>query len=113
MLDVLLQLPMGTQNLKETIVANMGFLGQMTGVRETNAAWSEVKKKAAREYPDKFLLDERGALTWNDGTRKMLDRKISTASIKKLNALAEAEGCDVNEMVLRLLRGYSTTKSKS
>ena len=56
MLEILVQLPVGTENLKETIVHHLGLLGQMSASRDINAAWNETKKKAAREYPDKFLL---------------------------------------------------------
>ncbi len=110
MLDVLLQLPSGTQNIKDAITQNMGFFGQMSGVREINAAWSEVKKIAARDYPDRFFLGERGILFWNDGTMKVLDKKISIPNIRKLNSLAEIEGCDINEMITRLIRAYPVKK---
>ena len=106
MLEILIQLPMGTPNLKETIVANMGLLGQMSATRDLNEAWNQTKKKAAKEYPEKFLLDGRKVLLWNDGSVKILDKKISTANFKKLNELAETENCAVNQIVSKLIRHY-------
>ena len=75
MLDILLQLPVGTTNLKETIVANMGLLGQMSATRDINEAWNEAKKKAVRQYPDRFILDDRKVLHWDDGSAEILDKK--------------------------------------
>jgi hypothetical protein len=106
MLDVLLQLPEGTTNMKEVCVANLGLIGAMSTSRDVNAAWDQAKKIAARDYPSRFILDNRKALQWNDGSVKVLDRTISNANYKKLNELAESEGCSVNEMVTRLIRNY-------
>ena len=106
MLEILIQLPMGTTNLKETIVAHMGLLGQMSASRDINEAWNQTKKKAAKEYPEKFILDGRKVLIWNDGSVKILDKKISLANFKKLNELAERESCAVNQIVSKLIRYY-------
>jgi hypothetical protein len=106
MLDVLLQLPTGSTNLKETIVANLGLFGQMAATRDINEAWNQTKKKAAKQYPEKFLLDGRNALTWNDGAAKVVDKEISSANFKKLNDLAGAEGCAVNAVITKLLKAY-------
>ena len=73
MLEILIQLPVGTKDIKETIVGHLGLLGQMSATRDINAAWNETKKKATREYPEKFLLGHRGVLHWNDGSLKVLD----------------------------------------
>jgi hypothetical protein len=89
MLEILIQLPEGATNLKETIVAHLGLLGQMSSTRDINAAWNDAKKRAAREYPEKFMLDGRKVLHWNDGSVKIIDKKISAANFKKLNELAE------------------------
>ena len=62
MLEILVQLPTGTTHLKETVVANLGLLGNMSATRDINAAWNEAKKKAAKEYPEKFILDGRKVL---------------------------------------------------
>jgi hypothetical protein len=43
---------------------------------------------------------------WNDGSRKVLDKSISSANYAKLNALAESEGCTVNQFVSKLLAHY-------
>jgi hypothetical protein len=106
MLEVLMQLPEGTADLKETIVAHLGLLGQMAATRDINAAWTEVKKRAARDYPDKFILDDRKVLHWWDNAPPLLDKKISAANFKKLNELAEQEGCSVNAVVSKMLKVY-------
>jgi hypothetical protein len=106
MLEILFQLPEGTTNLKETIVGHLGLLGQMSPTRDINAAWNDAKKRAAREYPERFVLDGRKVLHWNDGSVKIIDKKISPANFKKLNKLAEKENCAVNEMVSKLIRYY-------
>jgi hypothetical protein len=106
MLEILVQLPVGTVNLKETIVYHLGLMGRMCATRDINSAWNETKKRAAREYPEKFLLDARGVLQWNDGSVTLLDKKISSANFKKLNELAEAESCSVDALVSKLIRNY-------
>ena len=106
MLEILIQLPEGVTNLKETIVAHLGLLGQMSSTRDINAAWNDAKKRAAREYPEKFMLDGRKVLHWNDGSVKILDKKISPANFKKLNDLAEKDNCAVNQIVSKLIRYY-------
>ena len=106
MVEILGQLPMGTPKLKEVVVNNLGLLGQMSATRDLNAAWTAAKKKVAREHPERFVLVGRGALRWNDGSVVELDRKISTANFKKLNALATAEGCSVDRVVTKLIRHY-------
>ena len=106
MFEILLQLPKGTTNLKETIVGHLGLLGQMSPTRDINAAWNDAKKRAAREYPEKFVLDDRKVLHWNDGSLKIIDKKISSTNFKKLNELAEEENCTVNQMISKLIRYY-------
>ena len=110
MLEILIQLPMGTTNLKETIVYNMGHLGQMSATRDINEAWNQTKKKAAREFPEKFVLDK-GILHWNDGSTKVLDKKISTANFQKLNDLADTENCTVNRLISKLIKSYENRKA--
>jgi hypothetical protein len=111
MLEILVQLPTGTTHLKETVVANLGLLGHMSATRDINAAWNEAKKKAAKEYPEKFILDGRKALHWNDGTVKILDKKISSVNFKKLNDLSEIENCSVNQLISKLLKNYQKGKA--
>ncbi len=106
MLEILIQLPMGTTNLKETIVDNMGLLGHMSATRDINEAWNQTRKNAAREYPEKFVLDDRGILHWNDGSTKVLDKTISTANFQKLNDLADIENCSVNKLISKLIKSY-------
>ena len=106
MLEILSRLPIGTQRLRDVVVAHLGTLGQMTPTRDLNTAWNEAKKKAAREYPNRFILGERNMLHWNNGSVKMLDKKISAANFKKLNELATVNGCTVNQLVSKLIRSY-------
>ena len=111
MLEILLQLPVGTRNLKETIIGHLGLLGQMSATRDLNAAWNETKRKAAREYPDEFLLSDRNVLHWNDGSFEPMDKKISSANFRKLNELADAEDCTVNQLVSKLIGHYRKRKA--
>ena len=106
MLEILIQLPEGTTRLKETIVSHLGLLGQMAATRDINVAWNDAKKKAAKEHPDKFILDGRKVLHWNDGSVSVLDRNISTPNFKKLNELAASEDCTVNQLISKLIRNY-------
>ena len=110
MMEILLRLPAGTRDLKEMIVGHLGLLGQMSATRDINAAWNETKKQAARGYPEKFLLGPRGVLHWNDGSRTVLDRTISAVNFRKLNKLAEAKGCPVDQLVSGLIRHYGKRK---
>lgn len=55
MLEVLAQLPGDCEPRKETVVASLGMLGQMSATRDVNAAWNEAKKTAARQYPDRYV----------------------------------------------------------
>jgi hypothetical protein len=112
MLERLLELPDGAKNLKENVTLRLGMVGQLSSSREINAAWNETKKKAAKLHPDKFILDGRGVLHWNDGSLKILDKKISSANFKKLNELAETESCNVNSMVSKLISSYKENKKK-
>lgn len=106
MLEILPQLPVGTQRLKDTVVAHLGTLGQMASTRDLSAAWNEAKKKAAKQNPDKFILDERSVLHWNDLSVAILDKKISAANFNKLNELAQKDGCTVNQLVSKLIKTY-------
>lgn len=106
MLEILVQLPVGTENLKERILPHLGLIGQMSPTRDINAAWNEAKKKAAREFPEKFVLDDRNGLHWNDGCVKVLDKRISAANLRRLNELAAGEACTVDQLVSRLIRRH-------
>jgi len=110
MIEVLLQLPTGSTNLKETIVGHLGLLGQMSSTREIDQAWNQTKKKAAKLHPERFILDSRNALVWNDGTRRLLDKDISLGNFRKLNELAESENCTVNAIVTKLINAYRQAK---
>ena len=106
MLEILLKIPSGTKNLKENIIFQLGLVGRMSTTRDINAAWNETKKKAAKIHSDKFILDNRGSLQWNDGSIKILDQKISNSNFKKLNELAEIEDCSVDSLVSKLISHY-------
>jgi len=112
MLERLLELPDGTKHLKENVTLRLGLVAQLSSVREISAAWNETKKKAAKLHPDRFILEGRGVLRWNDGSVKILDKKISSANFKKLNELAETENCNVNSMVSKLISFYRRNKEK-
>ncbi len=111
MLEILIQLPEGTTNLKETIVGHLGLIGQMSSTRDISAAWNDAKKRAAKEYPEKFIIDDRNVLHWNGGSVKILDKKISSANFKKLNEIAERENSTVNKLVSKLIRYYQKRKA--
>jgi hypothetical protein len=106
MLEILLQLPTGSTNLKDTIVMHLGLMGQMFSTRDIDQAWIQVKKKAAKLHPEKFILDNRNTLLWNDGSVKVIDKDISLANLKKINELANNDGCSANAMVSKLLKAY-------
>jgi hypothetical protein len=112
MLERLLELPDGAKNLKENVTLRLGFIGQLSSTREISAAWNETKKKAAKLHPDRFILDNRDVLHWNDGRVKILDQNISSANFKQLNELANAENCNVNSMVSKLISYYRKSKKK-
>jgi hypothetical protein len=112
MLDILLEFPSGAKNLKDNVTLRLGIIGQMSTTRDINVAWNETKKKAAKLYPDKFILDGRNVLHWNDGSVKVLDKNISSANYKKLNELADTENCNVNAMVSELISYYKKNKKK-
>lgn len=106
MLERLLELPDGVKRLKDNVTLRLGMVGQLSTSREISAAWDEAKQKAAKLHPEKFILDDRGVLHWNDGTIKLMDKAISTANFKKLNELADIEKCNVNTMVTKLISFY-------
>jgi len=111
MLEILLELPFGQKHLKENVVLRLGLIGQVSTTRDINAAWNETKKKAAKLHPGKFILDGRNALHWNDGSIKVLDKKISSANYKKLNELADSENCNVNSMITKMISYYKKHKT--
>ena len=110
MVEILLQLPKGTSNLKEIVIFNLGQYGQMTSVRDLNDVWNQAKRKVAKSNPEKFVLDGRNALHWYDDSVKVPDKKISPANFKKLNELADSNDCSVNAMVSKLIKSYKNKK---
>ena len=111
MLEILLQFPAGTKNLKDNITLRLGSIAQMSATRDINEAWDATKTKAAKLYPDRFLLDKRKVLQWNDGSVRVLDEKISLINFKKLNELAETQNCSVNALVTKLITHFNRRKS--
>ncbi len=111
MLQILLQIPIGTQPLKETVVLRLGQIGQMATIREIDEVWNRIKKKAAKLHPEKFILDNRNALQWHDPSEKQLDKKISPVHFAKLNRLAEAENCSVDALISRLIKAYERERT--
>lgn len=112
MLDILVELPPGSAKLKEQVVARLELVGRMSATRDINDAWNQTKKNAAKLYADKFILDERNVLHWNDGSIIPLDKNISTVNLKKLNDLADMENCNVDKIVSKLIRMYTKDKKK-
>ena len=110
MLQHLLKLPEGTTPIKETVLLQLGSIAAATSARDLGVAWNETKKKAAKKYPDTFILDDRDVLQWNDGTIKILDKKITLTNFKKLNELADSEGINVSKMVTKLINFYKKGK---
>ncbi len=110
MLEILVQLPTGSTNLKEVVVRHIGLLGQMASNRDIDDAWDQAKKEAANLHPERFTLDARKSLKWNDETTKVLDKDISPANFKKLNELASTEGCTVNTIVAKAIKAYKQNK---
>ncbi len=106
MLQVLLQIPIGTQPLKETVVLHLGQIGQMATTREIDEVWNRTKRKAAKLHPENFILDGRNTLQWNDRSGRQLDKNISSANFKKLNKLAEAENCSIDALISELIKTY-------
>jgi len=111
MAEILLQLPEGTSNLKETVIYHLGQYGQMTPIRELNDAGVKQKERLQNQIQKNSYLYGRNALHWNDGSISVLDKKISQANYKKLNELADSEGCSVNAIVSKLIKTYRKTKA--
>lgn len=66
MLEILLELPEGKWNLRESVVDKLEELGELPHRREIDAAWEIVKKKAFKSHSRKFTLDLRKELIWID-----------------------------------------------
>lgn len=77
MFDILMQLPEGTANLKETIVASMGMIGQKSATRDINAAWDMARKMVAREFPSKFVLTSRSSTSWPERQPRPKVKKLT------------------------------------
>ena len=60
----LLQIEPGTPDLKDAVFARMGSTAKMAKVRDLQAAWQTLKRRAARKHPELFLLEGK-TLRWN------------------------------------------------
>lgn len=63
MTRALLSLEAGTPDLKDAVLARLGRDGQMAKVRDIQAAWRTAKRRVAKEYPERFLLEGK-TLRW-------------------------------------------------
>lgn len=63
MTRALLVIGPGTPDLKEAVLARLGRDGRMAKVRDIQAAWHTAKRRAAKEYPDRFLIEGK-VLRW-------------------------------------------------
>jgi len=84
MLEILSEFPPETINLKENVTLRLGLIGEMSTTRDINVAWNEAKKKAANLYPEKFILDGRGVLHWNDGMERIMNKRFQIQIIRSL-----------------------------
>jgi hypothetical protein len=112
MLEKLLENPPGSAKQNEQLVDRLELVGRMKATLDLNDAWNHTKKNAAKLHADKFILDERNVLHWNDGSMNPLDKSISTANFKKLNDLSDMENCSVDKIISKLIRAYSKGKNK-
>ena len=106
---------MGTYTLN-TIAQSLNLTGKIMRFYAKDGGglevWNETKKKAANLYPDKFIIDGKNVLHWNDGSVSVLDKKISNTNFQKLNELADTENCSVNALVSELISNYKKHKRK-
>lgn len=51
-------------------------------------------------------MDDRNILHWNDGSTKVLDKKISTANFISLNELADMKNCSIDKLISELIKYY-------
>ena len=107
MLTKVVNISSESNNIKEETIRVLGDMLRLSSKKEIDAAWNDVKKKAVKEYPEKFILDDRGVLKWNDGSIKNLDKKITLSTYRKLNVLAEKENCSVDKLIGKLIKLYN------
>ena len=55
MMEVLSQLPREAPPSKDVVVQHLGLLGQMSKIRDINAAWNNAKRQIVRERPEALL----------------------------------------------------------
>lgn len=61
--QALLQIEPGTPDMKDAVFIRMGSTAKMSKVRDLQAAWQTLKRRAAREHPERFLLEGK-TLRW-------------------------------------------------
>ncbi len=109
MVEVLSQLPPEATPSKEVVVRHLGLLGQMSKIRDINAAWNSAKRQVVRERPDRFCLDGK-ALRWASDIEDRPREKLSTAGHRKLATLAAKEGMTPDELLSRLISSWRSAK---
>lgn len=57
MMRALLVVEPGTPDIKDAVLALLGRDGQMAKARDIQAAWHTAKRRAAKEHPERFLLE--------------------------------------------------------
>lgn len=63
MTRALLNIETGTPDLKDAVLARLGRDGRMAKARDIQAAWRTAKRRAAKEYPERFLIEGK-VLRW-------------------------------------------------
>lgn len=111
MVEVLLQLSPGAPPSKDLVVQHLGLLGQMSKTRDINSAWNVAKRQVAREHPDKFCLDGK-ILRWASDMEGRPREKLSTASHRKLAALAAKEGMSPDELLHHLISAWRDSQRR-
>ncbi len=75
-------------------------------IQEVNSFGGQ-QVRALDYSPDQHYL----AAGMLDGSVKVLDKKISAANFRRLNELAGAEDCTVNQLVSKLIRQHNKGKA--
>ena len=83
MMEVLSQLPREAPPSKDVVVQHLGLLGQMSKIRDIDAAWNNAKRQIVRERPERFCLDGkvlRRASETEERPREQLSGPVSASS---------------------------------
>lgn len=68
MMRALLVIEPGTPDLKDAVLALLGRDGQMAKARDIQAAWHTAKRRAAKDYPERFQIEGK-LLRWKGDGR--------------------------------------------